>query len=333
VAQVVAGAVTRFLLDTNRPLARLIEEYTPNGVIQTAYVYGLSLLLQNRGGVRSFYHVDALGSVRALTDASGSITDRYVYDVFGQIISQTGSTDNRYLFAGEEREPILRLDYLRARHYDPALGRFTSTDPLNGSIAVPQSLHPYSYSDNDPVNKVDPSGKDTLGLVSDFLELLTAIPGAPQVSVLKKRIRSSLVSNVVRERARVLWQLTLADPDQVEYCGAVGRSGEGLIINEMRGEQPTPEQPRHGVLGTCDIHKVVAALPGGYDLVALYHTHPPDRLKVGGGPGYDPFSPSDHDNTQYYRVNHYVVEADGQWWVDEYNEFGGGTFVSWQGHV
>ncbi len=50
------------------------------------------------------------------------------------------------------------LYYLRARYYDPAIGRFLTRDPLPGSALAPQSLNPYPYVGNNPVNRVDPSG-------------------------------------------------------------------------------------------------------------------------------------------------------------------------------
>jgi RHS repeat-associated protein len=159
VAQTVAGAVTRFLLDTNRPLARVIEEYAPSvGGLQASYVYGLSLIEQNRGGVPSFYQVDGLGSVRALTNAVGVVTDRYFYDAFGRLVSRSGTTTNFYLFTGEQFDPNLGFSYLRARYSDLATGRFISADPFAGNPDEPLTLHKYLYAAGNPVNNRDPSG-------------------------------------------------------------------------------------------------------------------------------------------------------------------------------
>ena len=116
VASIVDGAETRYLIDTVQPYAQVLEEYTPGGVIQVSYVYGNDLISQDRGGAKSYYHVDGLGSTRALTNASGVVTDRYVYDAFGRTIGQVGSTVNVYLFAGEQRDANVGLDYLRARY-------------------------------------------------------------------------------------------------------------------------------------------------------------------------------------------------------------------------
>lgn len=48
---------------------------------------------------------------------------------------------------------------MRARYYDPTIGRFISRDPVRGALSNPQSLNPYSYSLNNPVNLSDPSGR------------------------------------------------------------------------------------------------------------------------------------------------------------------------------
>src|SRR3972149_1140615 len=75
--------------------------------------------------------------------------------------SPTGSTPNNYLYNAQQLDPNVGFYYLRARYYDPPTGRFISPDPLPGSIFDPMSLHPYTYANNDPVNKSDPSGQYT----------------------------------------------------------------------------------------------------------------------------------------------------------------------------
>src|SRR5207253_817647 len=74
----------------------------------------------------------------------------------------TGLTPNLYLYRGEQFDPNLGLLYLRARYYDTTLGRFASTDPLQGSLTQPLSLNRYLYANSNPVSNVDPSGRETL---------------------------------------------------------------------------------------------------------------------------------------------------------------------------
>jgi RHS repeat-associated protein len=67
-------------------------------------------------------------STANLTDGGNGV-DAYTYDVFGTVRSQSGSSDNPWLFTGEQVDST-GLQYLRARYYDPAIGRFLSQDPL-----------------------------------------------------------------------------------------------------------------------------------------------------------------------------------------------------------
>jgi len=171
VSQAVKGQETRFLLDTAQSLSQVLVEYRPSGVILVSYVPGIS---QTRDGITSFYHVDGLGSMRALTNAGGNVQDRYAYDAFGVLLRQSGDTVNTNLFAGQRRDAALSLDYLRARYYDPNLGRFISPDPLRGSIAEPI----YAYAMNDPVNGTDPTGLFTLKEFAVANSILGGLQGA-----------------------------------------------------------------------------------------------------------------------------------------------------------
>ena len=65
-------------------------------------------------------------------------------------------------YRGEQYDSDLSLYYLRARYYNPATGRFMSRDPLDGKAKIPASLHKYLYADGDPVNLLDPMGREVL---------------------------------------------------------------------------------------------------------------------------------------------------------------------------
>ena len=87
-------------------------------------------------------------------------TDTYDYDAFGNSFTVSGSTPNNYLYRGEQFDPDLGLYYLRARYYNPLTGRFMSRDPNKGNRFDPRSLHKYLYAGGDPVNLLDPTGRD-----------------------------------------------------------------------------------------------------------------------------------------------------------------------------
>ena len=67
---------------------------------------------------------------------------------------------NRWSYGLTERDNRTGLDHTWFRKYESRSGRWTSPDPLSGTIADPQSLNHYTYTQNDPVNFVDPSGLD-----------------------------------------------------------------------------------------------------------------------------------------------------------------------------
>lgn len=115
-----------------------------------------------------YYHRDRLGSVVAVTNAAGAVTWRGSYNPFGAILEESGpltSADVRYLFAGYRYDSDVRLYDLGARWYDPGIGRFTTHDPLLfPDPSDPLQLNGYSYTRNNPVNRVDPSGLEDVGI-------------------------------------------------------------------------------------------------------------------------------------------------------------------------
>jgi RHS repeat-associated protein len=97
------------------------------------------------------------GTVRAIADADKNATnvEFKTYDIspWGEVAADTGSV-TRLRLAGQQYDQGARLYYLRARYYDPQLGRFLSEDP----IGISGGLNLYAYAGNDPVNHYDPSG-------------------------------------------------------------------------------------------------------------------------------------------------------------------------------
>jgi len=126
------------------------------------YVYGHGLVSQAIDGVPHYYHYDGFHNTRALSDLNGTVTDTYAYDAYGTVLNQIGVTQNPYLYRGEQFDPETDSYYLRARYYQPDVGRFVSTDPVEGDTFTPMTFHRYLYGNNNPVNNIDPSGEITL---------------------------------------------------------------------------------------------------------------------------------------------------------------------------
>ncbi len=108
-----------------------------------------------------YYHMDAIGSVRAITDSAAQLVARYDYLPFGDEWLAPPVQDSR-LFAGKERDPETDFDYLGARYYSKDVGRFTTVDPghVGSNADDPQSWNAYAYARNNPLKFVDPNGTE-----------------------------------------------------------------------------------------------------------------------------------------------------------------------------
>jgi RHS repeat-associated protein len=120
------------------------------------------------GGNYSFYFSDAIGSVRLITNASGTQLKRYDYQPFGQEIGGISADANSVRFTGKERDldtghsGWTALDYFGARYLQSQTGRFTSVDPVftwEENIVDPQRWNRYAYVRNNPFRYTDPDGR------------------------------------------------------------------------------------------------------------------------------------------------------------------------------
>jgi len=135
---------TRYVWDVNGGLPQVLIETDGQGT--ALFLYGLQRIsTTDLFGRQIYYHYDGLGSVRGLSDGSGTTVTTYSYDAFGEPDLITGQVDNEFLFTGEQMDPETGLIYLRARYYDPETGRFISNDPFTGFDTVPKSLNRYAY--------------------------------------------------------------------------------------------------------------------------------------------------------------------------------------------
>ncbi len=110
--------------------------------------------------VRTFYHLDAMGSVRAVTDASGATVKRHDYLAFGEDTAPMSGDPLR--FAGKELDAETALQYFGARYYRNTVGRFTSVDPVldrETTAEDPRRWNRFAYALNNPLKFVDPDGE------------------------------------------------------------------------------------------------------------------------------------------------------------------------------
>jgi RHS repeat-associated protein len=150
------GDTTNYIYDNKGNL--LMSEGT-DGI--RVYIYGKGLLAVLSQGDRWLdvycYHYNAIGSTVALTDLNKAVVNKYAYDPFGKITGQVEAVPQPFKFAGQHgvmTEPN-GFNYMKARYYDPNVGRFISEDPIGfegGNVNL------YAYVGNNPVNRIDPSG-------------------------------------------------------------------------------------------------------------------------------------------------------------------------------
>jgi RHS repeat-associated protein len=152
-SKTVGGATTNYVFATSGQLALLLDDGTRKYVWGNGLAYGV-----DSGGTLTSMHGDALGSVRALTDGTGTLTQTYERDAFGVLQGTSGSSTQPFDFTGEMRDAETGFLYLRARMYDPSIGRFISRDGFAGSSRHPQTQNRYSYVGNNPVTFTDPTG-------------------------------------------------------------------------------------------------------------------------------------------------------------------------------
>ena len=109
-----------------------------------------------QGGVTYYLAYDQVGTLRAVTDASGNVVKQIDYDSFGNILSDSNSSFTvPFGFAGGLHDRDTGLVRFGYRDYDPDTGRWTAKDPI-GFAGGDTDL--FGYVQNDPVNFVDPLG-------------------------------------------------------------------------------------------------------------------------------------------------------------------------------
>ena len=96
------------------------------------------------------------GSVESGEVHESSILNRYEYDAWGNLSVCEETVRNRFKFNGQQYDSVSQQYYLRARYYNPVIGRFTQEDTYRGD-----GLNLYVYCRSNPVYYVDPSGHMT----------------------------------------------------------------------------------------------------------------------------------------------------------------------------
>ncbi|MEW5950236.1 MAG: RHS repeat-associated core domain-containing protein [Thermodesulfobacteriota bacterium] len=140
----------------------LLAEADGSNNITRYYIHGLGLVAMVTPSDEVYcYYYNATGSTVAMTDSSQTMVNKYAYDPFGKVTNQEEAIPQPFKFVGQYgvmTEPN-GFCYMRARYYDPNVGRFISEDPIGfegGDVNL------YAYVGNNPVVLIDPLGEDWL---------------------------------------------------------------------------------------------------------------------------------------------------------------------------
>ena len=158
------GTAYSFVCDATAGIPAVIEEASPTATAYYIREPDGSLVARMAGSNLWYYHFDALGSTRLITNGSGTVTDKYAYDAYGALLAHdrtANSIDQPHQYVGQlgyythYQEPEFGLLQLGVRFYDAEVGRFTQMDPLG----LDGGLNQFAYVEGDPISAVDPLGE------------------------------------------------------------------------------------------------------------------------------------------------------------------------------
>ena len=143
------GQLVKFIFSGNEVVE---EEENDGNVIR--YIRGLSLISSDSEKARCYYHYasDEMGSITHIVDGE-KILNHYEYDAFGNTTICEEQIPNRFRYVGQQYDDLISQYYLRARFYNPVIGRFLQEDTYLGD-----GLNLFTYCQNNPLMYYDPSG-------------------------------------------------------------------------------------------------------------------------------------------------------------------------------
>ena len=183
----------QFLYNENREVVAE-KDYSGNII---RYIRGLGLISSDSENAKTYYHYvcDEQGSVSHIIRGEDKengvseqgreqdrILNQYEYDAFGNTISCKEQVENRFRYQGEQYDPITRQYYLRARYYNPVIGRFIQEDTYYGD-----GLNLYEYCRNNTITYKDPTGHNICPTQRDLYHKYREEGMSPQEAYRKMR--------------------------------------------------------------------------------------------------------------------------------------------------
>lgn len=226
-SRTVGTTTTEYLLDGGNVVGEVTEDTT------ATYLRGLNLISDGT----NYYLYNAHGDVTMLANAIGTVTKSYSCDAFGNQLNTDTTDTNPFRYCGEYYDAETGNYYLRARYYDPGVGRFTQQDTHwntanmiygdSGQTLIPQILaikqagNLYAYCANDPASFSDYSGN-----------------AAKAVTVRYDDNKSTAL--------------------HIDVFGVMASSGLALVLNELLADDPPIFYAKKGTKGASNSKSAVA---------------------------------------------------------------------------
>ncbi|MBN2007465.1 MAG: N-acetylmuramoyl-L-alanine amidase [Anaerolineae bacterium] len=196
--------------------------------VQSAYVYGNGRMVElvrteDVTTTTYWYHYDGLGSVVALTDASGADVCQWKYDEYGNPLQDCPEL-NHYTYTGQEADAETGLVHFFARYYDAGVGVWVTQDDCRGTSHYPLTLHRYGYVLSNPILLADKHGNSWLAAIVVIVIVVVTIVDYAWTAydihqdnkILNDENSSELEKEVARADLAMTAAFELAEPDEEE---------------------------------------------------------------------------------------------------------------------
>ncbi|AOY76017.1 RHS repeat-associated core domain-containing protein [Clostridium formicaceticum] len=149
-------------------MGRTLSEANSSSSVTAQVVWGHKPLARIINNQYYYYIYNGHGDVVQVINQNGVVVNSYEYDEWGNIIQKQEQINNPIRYAGEYYDDESGLYYLRARYYDPFIGRFITKDSYEGQLTNPMSMNQYVYCLNNPLIFIDKSGNEPISIILEY---------------------------------------------------------------------------------------------------------------------------------------------------------------------